>query len=528
LKSTDVERYIIAVNASPEMATCFRQYGVAYRWYAMLAVISANVAAVLASTIINVAVPDIMGAFGIGQDQAQWLATANLAAATVAMLCSAWTVGRIGLRNTVLLGMSMFLVGSIIGGLATNLEVMIVSRILQGIPAGLLMPLAITVIFQLFPNGKQGVAMGISSIGIILAPAIGPAVGGLAVDTLSWRYVFYLGVPISVVSLLLASVFLPGKSASEPKPFDWVGLVALTIALVSLLVALSNGERQGWSSNLILSYFSVFMVCGTGFIFWEIRQEHPLLDIELFRQKNFTIMCLVAFVFGAGLYASTYLIPLFLQLAQRMSPTESGLLLMPAGFIMVLAFPLSGRLCDRYDKRLLISAGILFFALAFWLMAGADAGTSFWTFAFWVILSRIGIGLVMPALQMGALAGIEVSRINSASGSFSFIRQLGGAFGVNLSSILLEQRTELHRQIFADTQTYANGDTMELLQSLSHLTRQMGFVGTDSWNAARGLLQQMLQSQALVAGFKDSFLLLTLAFLLALIPTWMLQRTKSM
>lgn len=527
MKSTDVESYITAVNASPEMATFFRQYGVVYRWYAMLAVISANVAAVLAATIINVAVPDIMGAFGIGQDQAQWLATANLAAATVAMLCSAWTVGRIGLRNTVLLGMSMFLVGSIIGGLANNLEIMIVSRILQGIPAGLLMPLSMTVIFQVFPNGKQGVAMGISAVGIILAPAIGPTVGGVAVDALNWRYVFFLGVPISCVSFLLGSVFLPGKSVSEPKPFDWIGLLTLSIALVSLLVALSNGERHGWSSNLILSYFTVFIVCGVGFIYWEIRQEHPLLDVELFRQRNFSIMCLVGFVFGAGLYASTYLIPLFLQLAQRMSPTESGLLLMPAGFIMVLAFPLSGRLSDRYDRRLLISAGIVFFAAAFWLMAGADAGTSFWTFAFWVILSRIGIGLVMPALQMGALAGIEVSRINSASGSFSFVRQLGGAFGVNLSSIILEQRTALHREIFSDTQTYANGDTMELLLNLSYLTRQMGFVGTDSWNAARGLLQQMLQSQALVAGFKDSFLLLMLVFLLVLIPTWMLRRSQG-
>ena len=526
MRSTDVEAYIDKVNASPEMSTFFRRYGINYRWYAMLAVISGNISAVLASTIINVAVPDIMGAFGIGQDQAQWLATANLAAATVAMLCSAWTVGRIGLRGTLLLGMSMFLLGSIIGGLATNLEIMIVSRILQGIPAGLLMPLAMTVIFQVFPHGKQGVAMGISSIGIILAPAIGPAIGGMAVDALNWRYVFYLGIPISTVSLLLASVFLPGKAAGEPKPFDVIGLVLLSIALVSLLVGLSNGEKEGWSSNLILSYFTVFIVFGTGFIQWERKHLHPLLDIELFGQRNFAIMCIVAFVFGAGLYASTYLIPLFLQLAQRMSPTESGFLLMPAGFIMVLAFPLSGRLSDRYDRRLLISAGILFFALAFWLMAGADAGTSFWTFAYWVILSRIGIGLVMPALQMGALAGVEVARINSASGSFSFVRQLGGAFGVNLSSILLERRTNMHRESFIDTQTYANGDTMELLQGLTAMTRQLGFAGTDSWNAARAFLLKMINEQALVAGFKDSFLLLTLVFLAALIPTWLLRRNN--
>ena len=297
-------------------------------------------------------------------------------------------------------------------------------------------------------------------------------------------------------------------------------------SLVSLLVALSNGAREGWTSNMILSCFAIFIVCGIGFVHWQHKQLHPLLELELFGQRNFSIMCIVGFVFGAGLYASTYLIPLFLQLVQRMSPTESGIMLMPAGFIMVLAFPLSGRLADRYDKRLIISAGVLFFAYAFWLMASADAGTSFWTFAFWVVLSRIGIGLVMPALQMGALAGIEVARINSASGSFSFMRQLGGAFGVNLSSILLERRTNLHRETFTDTQTWANGDTLEMLQGLSHLSTQLGFAGTESWNAARAFLLQMINSQALIAAFKDSFLMLTLAFLAVLIPTWMLRRTS--
>ena len=529
MTSNDVESYITRVSASPEMAINFRKYGISYRWYTMMAVISANIAAVLASTIINVAIPDIMGAFGIGQDQAQWLGTGFLAAATVAMLCSAWLVSAIGLRATVLLSMAVFLLGSIVGGLSTNLETMILSRVMQGVPAGLLTPLTMTVIFQVFPTGKQGLAMGVSAIGVILAPAIGPTLGGLAVDALSWRYVFFIGIPISAVTMLLAWLFLPSSSSIKTRaPFDWVGLLLLTVALVSLLIVLSNGGREGWSSNFIVSYFTIFAVCGPGFIIWQYKQAHPLLDLELFAQRNFTIMCIVAFVFGAGLYASTYVIPLFLQLVQRLSPTDSGIILMPAGFIMVLAFPLSGRLADHYDARLIIAVGILFFAYAFWLMAGADAGTSFWTFAGWVVISRVGIGLVMPALQMGALKGIELARINAASGSFSFIRQLGGAFGVNLSSIFLERRTEMHSAHFADSQTYANGDTMEVLQGLSYLSTQLGYVGTDSWNAARGLLAQMIHSQALIAGFKDSFLLLTVVFLAALVPTFMLRRSDRL
>ena len=527
MRSTEVDAYIVEIKATPELHPLFHRFGIAYRWYAMLAVVSANIAAVLASTIINVAVPDIMGAFGIGQDDAQWLATANLAAATISMLCSAWMVSRIGLRGTVLLGMSIFLLGSLMGGLATNLETMVVSRILQGIPAGLLTPLSMTVIFQVFPLGKRGLAMGISAIGIILAPAIGPAAGGLAVDALSWRYVFYLGAPFSVMSLILGSIFLPGRGESKPAPFDWFGLILLTIALISLLIALSNGEQDGWNSNRILGHFFIAVLFGTLFVSWERRQSHPLLALELFAQRNFAIISTVGFVFGAGLYASTYLVPLFLQLVQHLTATASGFLLMPAGFIMVLIFPLSGRLADRYDQRMLITVGSAFFALAFWLLASADASTSFWTLAFWVVLSRIGVGLVMPALQMGALAGIAQANLNAASGSFSFMRQLGGAFGVNLSSVLLEQRTQMHRASFIDSQTYANSDVLEVMQSLGHYAAQLGFSGTETWNAARFMLLQMIHSQALIAGFKDNFLILSLVFLAALVPTWMLRRSVS-
>jgi MFS family permease len=186
---------------------------------------------------------------------------------------------------------------------------------------------------------------------------------------------------------------------------------------------------------------------------------------------------------------------------------------------MVAIFPFAGRLADRVDARVLISTGILFFVVAFWLMRHADADTGFWTLAWWIVLSRVGIGLVMPALQMGALAHVPPERLTQASGSFNFMRQMGGAFGVNLMSVTLERRNSVHAEYLASTQTWGNSDTMEMLQMLRGLGHAIGHAGTDEWNAAIGFLQGIVQAQALQAAFRDSFVILAIAFLLTLAPT---------
>jgi len=423
--------------------------------------------------------------------------------------------------------MVLFFVGSVVGGLATNPETMILARVLQGIPAGLLMPLSITIIFQVFPPGKQGTAMGISAIGIVLAPAVGPALGGLAVDMFNWRYVFFFGIPFSLFSMMLAALFLPGRAASGRLPkFDAPGLALLIVALTTLLVALSNGEQDGWSSSKILTLLFIAGVFTALFVARQLSCSHPLLDITLFVRRQFLVMSVIGFLFGAGLFASTYLVPLFLQLVQHMSPTESGALLVPAGLVMALIFPISGRLADAIDLRLIMGAGAIFLAWSFSLMAGGSAGTSFWTFAVWVIVSRVGIGLVMPALQMGALQGIEPEKITQASGGFSFVRQMGGVFGVNLSSVFLDHRSSFHYQALADTQSYDNGLTTQSLQMMERFATAIGHVGVDSWNMALWQLRGLVQAEAMVFGFRDSFMILAVVYVVALVPVALLRPRK--
>lgn len=527
MKSAEsIEGYLAKLPPNPEFTELFRTWGIHYRWFAVGTIVVGNIAAMLAGTIINVAIPNIMGAFGISQTDAQWLSTANLTASTVAMLASSWLVRTIGMRDTTLLAMLLFLAGSVFGGTANNTDVMIFSRAMQGVTAGLLTPLSMTIIFQVFPPGKQGLAMGISAVGVILAPTIGPAIGGVLIDSMNWRYVFFLGVPFSLLSIVCALAFLPGRSGAVRIPFDWNGFLLLNIALIALLVGLSNGQREGWDSDYIITCLVTAATFAAVFVWWQLRVEYPLLDLGLFANRQFTIMALNGFVFGAGLFASSYLVPLFLQMVQHLSATSAGALMIPPGFAMLLLFPFAGRFADTMDHRALIGIGILFSATSFWLMAGADADTAFWTFVWWNVLNRIGVSLVMPAIQMGAMMHVEVSRLTQASASFNFIRQLGGAFGVNLMSVALDRSTAQHADYLASTQTYGNGDTMQVLGMLRQLALALGYSGMDAWNAARALLQGMVQQQALAAGFRDAFAILVLAFLATLAPTLMLKSRR--
>jgi EmrB/QacA subfamily drug resistance transporter len=529
LNTARVEAYIDQLNTSEPFKALFRQYGVRYSWLAMFTIMLAMLATLLTGTIINVAIPEIMGTYGIGQDQAQWLSTANLAAATVGMLTSSWLVQSFGLRSALLGMMSLFLLSSIVGGLSPNLEVMILARIVQGLTSGQVAPLSITIIFQLFPYGKQGVAMGISSIGAVLAPAIGPTVGGVIIDNLSWHYVFYLGVPFSLLCMPMTMLFLPNRPGPRPAlPFDWWGLIALSIAITTLLMALTNGEKDGWDSNYVLSLFAISGTAWLGFIEWQRRFPTPLLNLKIFTIRRFSVFALTAFAVGGGLYGSMYLIPLFLQLVQGMSPREAGYAMLPAGIALAISVPACGRLVDKYDPRILISLGVLLISLSFYLMRSADAATGFWLFAWWMILGRIGIALSFPSLSLGAVKSVPSEFISEASGVLNFTRQLGGAFGVNLLSIMLLRRTRFHTDALNATQTFDNSSTAEMLALIQQQLHSAGVTALEQGALAMQYLAGSIAMQASIIAFQDCFEISAIVFLLTLIPTWRLKRESAL
>lgn len=486
-----------------------------------------TIAVVLSTTIVNVAIPDVMGAFGISQVQAQWISTGFLAAMTATMLLTDWADKAFGQRTTMIGALTLFMLGSVLGGVAPDENVLTLARVIQGASAGVVQPLAMILLFQVFPPDQRGAAMGIFGIGVVLAPALGPWIGGLLIDSFSWHYVFFLGIPFAVLGIVLSNLFLPTRRESGPRPgFDWGGVSLLCLFLGFLLNALTNAQREGWTSDPILAQFVLAALAAAGFVWWEIRTARPMLDLRLFASLPFSAASLVAFIMGAGLYGSTYLVPLFVQTIQGLTPTQAGLLLMPSGFVLVLIFPLAGRLSDRLPAGYLIGAGMLIFAWSSWLTASIGIDTAFWTLAWWTVISRIGLGFVFPSLTAGSLKVLPRDLIGQGSGAMNFIRQLGGAFGVNLLAVFLERRTVLHADALTATQTSDNPVTMDLLARVAGIARSAGLPDHQQVPAALQFLGQVIAIQANTQAFRDGFLVVMLVFLAALLPTWLLHRAE--
>ena len=507
----------------------FERYGPSYKWLATGTIMVATISVVLSTTIVNVAIPAVMGTFGISAVQAQWISTGFLAAMTATMLLADWANRAFGMRLTMNAAMSVFLAGSVLGGLAPNETVLTLARVVQGGAAGIVQPLAMIMLFKVFPPDKRGAAMGIYGVGVVLAPALGPWIGGVLMDAFDWRFVFYLGLPFAGLAILMSNLFLPSREESGPIPaFDFVGVAILSVFLAVLLSTLSNAQRLGWESNIILAGFTISVASAIGFVAWEMNTAKPMLDMRLFANFAFSSASVVAFIMGAGLFGSTYLLPVFVQQIQGMTPTQAGLLLMPSGFAMLLVFPIAGRLSDKVPAPIMIGAGMAIFAWSSWLMTAVNVHTAFWTLAWWTILSRVGLGLVFPAISSGALKVLPPHLLGQGSGASNFIRQLGGAFGVNLLTVFIERRTIMHADAFAGTQTSDNATTMELLREVASLMHASGLPDSQLMPAAASFLGQTVVIQSSNAAFQDGFLIVCGIFLLALVPTWFMWRAPSL
>ena len=295
----------------------FARYGPNYRWFVTVFGLVGSFAMVLSATIANVAVPNVMGAFGVGQDQAQWLATAFLATMTVSQLLNHWMTQALGPRAAYTVTIVVFLVGTAIGWFAPNIDILIVARMLQGFSAGIITPMVMVVMFQVFPADKRGLAMGIYGSGVVLAPALGPVVGGMAIDNFDWRFIFLMPVPFCLVALAGGLVFMPANRPSGPRPrFDWTGYLLLGAALALLMTGAANGVRKGWDSTEIVSLLAGGATLGFLFVLTQLHSRNPLLDLSLWRNRRFVAALMVGLVFGAGNFASSYAIPVFAQMVQ--------------------------------------------------------------------------------------------------------------------------------------------------------------------------------------------------------------------
>ncbi len=396
-------------------------------------------ATVLSATVVNVALHDIMVEFGIRQGQVHWLATGFIAAMTTTMLASSWLLDHFGVRKTLAWAMAGFTLISIAGGYALTPEQLIAARVGQGAMAGLMQPMGMFLVFHIFPRDRRGQAMGIYGMGVILAPALGPVLGGFLVDQLDWRYVLFAPAPVTLVGVLMARRFLP-LPVSRPAPyrFDLSGLLLLGLAIVLSLDTLNRLQQVSGHQVRILVGALLAVTSVVLFVIRERRARHPLVNIGLLTTPVFLYATLGAMALGLALFGSTYLIPLFVQTSLGFSATEAGLLMLPAGLVLGMTFPVAGRLADRVSARNLVLFGVVVFTCSAVLFALSDRELGFVWLALWAVIGRIGMGFMLPALSVAALNPLSPEQLAAGSSTINFARQLGGALGVNMVALSIE------------------------------------------------------------------------------------------
>lgn len=488
-----------------------------FRWMTVFTVMMGLLGSVMSSTMVNIAIPDIMGAFGIGQDRAHWMSTGFIAAMTVSMLLNAWFLAHVGARNSFIAAMMIFTLASVLGEIAPTYELVVFSRVVQGACAGLLQPLAMSVIFLTFRPHERGVAMGIFGMGVVVGPAIGPTIGGLIVDTLGWRYVFTATLPLPLIASLLALRFVPPRDpAAIRRKLNWISLALMMAVVAGILNGLSNGQRLGWDAAFVSGSLLLAAAAGLAFVARELTSAAPLINLELFSSHTYAASAVVSLVFGAGFFGSTYLVPIFVQTVQGFTAVEAGLMMLPAGLVQLVIFPLAGRMAQHVRPGWPILVGLFSFAIGIVAFARADSDTSFWMLALWFAFGRFGLALVFPSLSVGSLQSLRADLVPFGAGTLNFTRMLGGAVGVNVLAVLVEQRAARHAAQLTQTQTWDNQTSRDLIGQLDRLLAKGGLAGVERTAEHLDYLGRMIAIKANWLAFQDGFLIVAVAFAVAM------------
>jgi EmrB/QacA subfamily drug resistance transporter len=424
--------------------TLRERHGDRHKWLVLLTVMIGTMASILSSTIVNVAIPDLSHHFQLGQERAQWVSSGFMLAMTLSMLTTPWLLLRFGLRRTYTVAILVLLTGGVLGGFSINYSMLLSMRVLEGLASGILQPIPAIVILRAFDLKEQGRALGIFGFGVVLAPAIGPSVGGVLVEHFGWQSIFFVVVPFCLVVLVLIRRYLSTNSPlmGDARRFDWKGLLLAGTCTVTVLNGLVHLHDD---RVLAMTLLAVALASFIGFIAWQARTDAPLMNLKLFSYRQFSMGGLVAFIYGMGLFGSTYLLPVYLQMALAYSPSRAGLVLLPAGIVLAITIPLAGKMADRYPPNVLVSIGLVLLSLSLGLMALGQPGGSYLLLMGWAVIGRVGLGFVLPALSLGAMRGVEHSLIAQGASTLNFLRQLGGAIGVSLVGIVLEWRLAIHR-----------------------------------------------------------------------------------
>ncbi len=503
-----------------------------YKWLVLANVMMGTFMVVLDATIVDVSLAKIMATFGIGVDEVKWVATGYLLAFAIAIPTSGWVADHFGHKRTYALGLALFTLGSLLCSLAWSEVALVLFRVVQGLGGGLLMPVGMAIITREFPPEKRGAALGFWTVSAAASVSLGPTLGGYLIDNFAWHSIFDINVPVGILGVFATYVIQREYRTATKSPFDFAGFVSVATFLTFLLIAFSDGNADwntgGWTSPLILSCFAIAIVALIVFLIIELTIRYPLVDLSLLKHYNFGMGNLILFIFGMGMFGSTFLLPLYLQNALGYTAYQAGSLFLPIGLIMAVSGPVAGKLSDKVNPKYLAFFGIIMMSLSLFVNRTLSLFSETSTIMLSLYIRGVGMGFIFAPLSTLSLSDIPREKMAQASGLFNVLRQIGGSFGVAIMGTLLTMRTSFHTSIYGESVAAASPEAKTVLLGLTRFAQNAmgGNVATSTMRAG-ALLDYHLQLQAFVSAVDDDFLVAAIITLFCVVPILFYRKRKG-
>lgn len=499
-------------------------------WVVAMTVTLATFMEILDTSIANVSLPHIAGSLSVSQDESTWVLTSYLVSNAVVLPVSGWFATRFGRKRFYMTCVALFTTSSFLCGVAPNLGALVLFRVLQGLGGGGLGPSEQAILADTFPPRQRGMAFAMYGMAVVLAPAIGPTLGGYITDHFSWRWVFFINLPVGIVSLLLSSrVVVDPPHLAEARrrtgSIDYVGLALIAVGLGALEIVLDTGQEHDWfAARSITVYAVVAALCLAAFVVWEWRHAHPVVDVRMFRSRSFATANLMMLVLGVALFGSTVLLPQYAQVWMGYSAQQAGEALSPGGVTVILLLPLVGRLVSKVDARWLIAFGFaVLSASLFHMTYTLYPGIDFRTAILLRVYQSVGMAFLFVPINSVAYAGVPPEKNNAVSGIINLSRNMGGDIGIAFVTTLIARRSQFHQARLAEAVTPGGESVLARLAAVARALEHAGSTSVDATRQAYGAVYRTLVQQAQTLAYLDAFYLLAW-FAAAMVPLVFLTR----
>jgi MFS transporter, DHA2 family, multidrug resistance protein len=501
-------------------------------WVIALVVTMATFMEVLDTSIANVSLPHIAGNLSVSQDESTWVLTSYLVSNAVILPISGWLSTRIGRKRFYMSCVALFTISSFLCGIAPTLGSLIFFRILQGVGGGGLGPSEQAILADTFPPAKRGMAMAVYGMAVVLAPAIGPTLGGFITDNFSWRWVFFINIPVGVASLILSNrvvtdpPHLKWARAHASKGVDWWGLGLIATGLGCLEFVLDKGQEDDWFHSASITGFSIVAAVSlVSFVFWELNHEDPIVDLRMFKRRSFAVANMLMLTLGVALFGSTVLLPQYLQVLMGYTAEQSGMALSPGGFVVILLLPFVGRMVSKVDVRALITVGFVSLSLSLLYMAHKiDLQMDFGTAIRLRAIQMAGLAFLFVPIQTVSYAGVPPQKFNQVSGIMNLSRNMGGDIGIAFVTTLITRRSQLHQMNLSSHTTSYDPAYMAKIALMTSRFEAAGAASVDAAAQATAAMYRQLVQQATQLAYLDALIALSVGTALMVPIVWLAKR----